>query len=229
MPSFPEKELSNEHQKLIALGAGVLAFLLGCFYYDQLTTAEILFNPLFFLNAQDELVFNVPGLIHGLIALGMLIPLYVRRIIAYRNMSIATILLFMVNLYLFSAWIQLAIGVQGDFSNTIVNFGLMFALLLGWLGIRSLAGYCWIIVVLLCGYNMLNSSEMLAAWGILFLALSIISVWLQTKMALDDFFMSMKSEFSNLNDASITQAARNSMQAGASEITKKADQSWKKC
>ncbi|MDN2655401.1 hypothetical protein OW493_02935 [Cobetia sp. 14N.309.X.WAT.E.A4] len=228
MIKLSESELSNNHQKLIALTSGILAFLLGCFYYDTLTTAELLFNPVFFLKLDNKLVFNIPGLIHGLIALGMLVPLYLRKIIAYRNMSIASILFFVINLYLFSAWIQLAVGVEGDFSNTIINIGLMSALLLGWLGIRAIAGYCWIIIVLLCGYNMLNSSEMLAAWGLLFLVLSVISVWFQTKMALDDFFLTMKSEFSNLHESNIAMSAKDSMQAGASEIIKQAETNWKK-
>lgn len=219
MIDIPENEISTKTQKWIALIAGILGFIAGSFYYDTLTTTEFWLDPVWFLHTGKELKFSLPGLIHGLLALAMLIPLYVRRIIAYRNMSVISLLLLVVNIYLFSAWIQLATGFQEDFSNSIVNMSLMAAILLGWLGMRSIAGFCWIIVVALCGYNMLKGSEMLAAWGILFLVLSVVSIWFQTKMPLDDFFSAMKSEFSSATHSNLAQSMRENMQIAASSAT----------
>jgi hypothetical protein len=216
MIDIPENELSSKTQKWIALIAGVLGFIAGSFYYDTLTTSEFWLDPLWFLHDGDELKFSLPGLIHGLIALAMLIPLYVRRIIAYRNMSTISLLLLIVNIYLFSAWIQFATGFQGDFSNLVVNISLLAAILLGWLGMRSIAGFCWIIVVALCGYNMINGSEMLAAWGILFLVSSVVSIWFQTKMPLEDFFSAMKSEFSSATQGNLAHSVRENIQIAAS-------------
>jgi len=218
MIDITENEVSPKAQKWIALASGVLGVIAGSLYYDTVTTTEFLFNPVWFLHSEDELGFHIPGLIHGLIALAMIIPLYVRKILAYRNMSTMSLLFLITNVYLFSAWIQLAMGVQGSFTNVIVNMSLMAAILLGWLGMRSIAGFCWVIVVILCAYNMINGAEMIAAWGIVFLLLSVISIWFQTKMPLDHFFSSMKTEFSSVSQSTLVESTRENIKYASSVV-----------
>lgn len=221
MIDIPENEMPNTAQKWIALFAGILGSILGCFYYDTLTTIEFWVNPLWFLHIEDQLLFKLPGLLHALIALALIIPLYIRQIIAYRNLSIMSLLCLMVNIYLFSAWIQLATGFQGDFTNWVVNMSLLSAILLGWLGMKSIAGFSWIIVVAICSYNLINGSEMLSAWGVPFLILSIISIWFQTKMPLDAFFSSLKSEFSSVSQTNIAKSIKENIQVATSSAAEK--------
>jgi len=211
MIDLSDTEISKEKQRLIALVTGVLAFIAGCLFYDKLTFTNMMFDPFWFLHDEDRLVFKIPGLIHGIIGIIILTPLYIRKIIAYRNLSVISLLLLSNNIYLFAAWAQLATGFQDDFNNAVINMSLIAAILLGWLGMKSIAGFCWIIVVALGAYNMADSSEMLAAWGVSFLVLSIISMWFQTRMPLDSFFSSMKSDFISATDSEFAHAVKDNI------------------
>ena len=82
---IPENEISSKKQKWLALLFGIIGFATGNLYYDTLTTTEFWFNPLFFLHDEDKLRFAIPGLTHGIIALALLAPLYIRKILNYRN------------------------------------------------------------------------------------------------------------------------------------------------
>lgn len=216
MIDLSDTEIPKEKQKLIALVTGVLAFIAGCLFYEKLTFTNMMLDPVWFLHDENGLVFKIPGLIHGVIATIILAPLYIRKIIAYRNISIISLILLITNVYLFSAWAQLATGFQDDFNNSVINMSLIAAILLGWLGMKSIAGFCWIIVVALGAYNMVDSSEMLAAWGVLFLVLSIVSMWFQTKMPLDSFFSSMKSEFISATDSELSHTVKNNIATATS-------------
>ena len=217
MVDIPENEISGKGQKWVALLSGIVGFVAGNFYYDTLTTAEFLFNPLWFLHNENKLIFSMPGLIHGIIAMALLAPLYIRRILRYRNISIISLLLFVSNVYLFSTWIQLAMGFKVSFTNTFVSMGLVAAIALSWLGMRSISGFCWMIVVFLCMYNMLSGSEMLASWGVFFLVCSVVSIWFQTKLPLDEYFSVLKGEFLAASNSQLSQSVReNSLSAFSS-------------
>jgi len=216
MIDIPEKELSGKSQKWIALIFGILGVVTGCFYHDTLTTTEFWFNPLWFLHDADKFIFSMPGLNHGIISIALLAPLYIRKILSYRNISIASLLLFISNVYLFSTWVQLAMGFRESTSNTFITVGLISAIMLSWLGMRSISGFCWIIVVFLCAYNMVNGSEMLAAWGIIFLIVSVVSIWFQTKMPLDEYFSALRGEFLAVSDSKLSKSIKENIQASAS-------------
>ena len=192
---FSEKEFSQKAQKWFAFILGLIAIASGLFYYETLTWTERLFNPLWFLHDEDRLIFSLPGLTHGIVALFLLAPLYIRKMLKYRNVSPVSVVFLVTNVFLFASWAQLAMGFKEGFSNTIVTMGILAAILLSWLGIRAVSGFCWLIVVFLCGYNMVNGAEMLSHWGIVFLVCSIISIWLQTKVPLDAFFSMLKNDF----------------------------------
>ena len=216
MIDISEKMLSGKSQKWIALLFGILGFVTGNFYHDTLTTTELWFNPVWFLHDEDKYLFSIPGLTHGVIAIAMLAPLYIRKILKYRNISIISLVLLVSNLYLFSTWVQVAMGFQKNFTNKIVTMGLISAIMLSWLGMRSISGFCWLIVVLLCVYNMVNGAEMLGAWGIIFLICSIVSIWFQTKMPLDEYFSALKGEFVTASHSTLAESMRENIQTSTS-------------
>ncbi len=217
MIDISEKELSGKSQKWIALLFGILGFVTGSFYYDTVTTAEFWLNPVWFLHDEDKLIFSIPGLTHGIIAIALLAPLYIRKILKYRNISIISLLLLISNVYLFSTWTQFAMGFKESFANTFISMGLISAIMLSWLGMRSISGFCWLIVVLLCAYNMVSGAEMLAAWGIIFLICSTVSIWFQTKMPLDEYFAALKGEFVAASHSTLAESMRENIQSSTSD------------
>lgn len=216
MIDISEKELSSKTQKWIALICGIIAVIFGNFFSEAVTTTELLFNPVWFLPKAPR--FLLPNLIHFLISIAMLTPLYIRQILKYRNISLISILFLISNLYLFATWVQVAMGFTGSFTNIIISMGLIIAIILSWVGMRSIAGFSWIILIILCAYNIINNAERLAHWGGLFLIFSIISIWIQTKMPLDEFFSVFKNEFMLNENSEFRQSVKEDIKSSTSNI-----------
>ena len=139
-----------------------------------------------------------PGYISGLLALGLVLPMYARGILiwatnVYRMVSFALVL------FVCAVAIEIALlgggsgwpGFLGSFTGAL----LAAALLLSWLGMREVARYVWILVLIPIIYNAINNDITLGFYGFIFVLCAILGLMLQSVNNFQNTLESLAREY----------------------------------
>ena len=185
--SFLSRLLSDEEvrpttRRLLALlllaSAGAIALFgrfEGTFFYVFTTTYTI-----------------TPGFLAGILGIGLIAPLYLRKILHFR-FSVYGILSAFLLLFIFSSLIQIIIG-NGWFTSAKTML-VIAAILLAWLGMRGVANMAWFLLFIAVIINVQNLSDAMGLWGWLFVALSFFGLILHTKLGPAELARGLRAEF----------------------------------
>jgi len=221
-----EDELCRKKKQILGLVCCLLALICGCIWYlpghEKVGKIVFILSWPFIKNvpfpARTEFVF--PGLMNGLWGLFFTTPIYLRRFIPFRNLSIYSCLSFSLNWLLFAVLAQLILGKSGVPSNSIMHILLMAGMLLSWLGMRSVAGFSWIGVVILGVFNLIRADIHLQWWGFFFLLFAVFSLLFQTEVSPLDFLSGFIEDFKGKSHSQAAEVIKDSISA-AKETTSK--------
>lgn len=205
-----ENEISLQNKMLLALLFLLGAIIFGCMYYG-ISRKTYWLNPLFFLK-KDELLFRFPYLIHGVAGLLLAVPLYIRNILPFKSFSPYYLLTSSMNILFFAVMAQLIIGPSNTIRNDWISTMLIIAIVLTWLGIRSVAGLSWILVFGLATFNLVRSSYEMKHWGLPFLICALLSLLLQTQLSPKEFFKTIEIEFKGFSESKFSYSVKDSIQ-----------------
>ena len=144
----------------------------------------------------------IPSFISGLLALGLVFPLYARGILiwdisVYRLLSAALVLL------VGAVAIEIAIlGGSGDsgfsgFFGSLTGTLLAAALLLSWFGMREIAGHVWLLVLVPIIYNAVSNNQTLGFYGFIFIVCAFLGLMLQSANSFQNTLAALASEYSH--------------------------------
>lgn len=195
-----EKEISAHYRRFSALIFTILAIILGCYRYTRGSLGEIWQIIIYPIPVgPSHLTFQQPGFIHALFGLLLCAPLYMRNFLPFNSRSPYYYLTLCLNIFFFATIAQLVTGAKLTFTYNLTNTIIIAALVLTWLGIRSVAGFAWIIVFGVVAYNLVNADAQMKDLGIWFLICAFFSLIFQSDLTPGDMFRTFKEEFRDLN------------------------------
>ena len=221
-----EQEISHDWKKILGIIFAIAAIVFGCLWYKNSSVGTVLKAMTWPLptkwvdhNFSTKLSFQFPpDPLNVLWGLALCFPIYLRDFIPFKKLSPYTYISFLFNWTLFSVFTQLFFGISGTFSYNIMQTALIGSLLVSWIGIRSIAGFGWIIVFLFAFINLIRGDYHLKHFGILFMMSAFSSLLFQTSLTPKNFFNKIWLEFKGL-DNDTTNFVRESM-AEAGRATK---------
>jgi hypothetical protein len=126
-------------------------------------------------------------------------PLYMRGILKW-NKSVYTIISFVLIMLVFASFLELAMG--GRETSPITQALLVASVVLSWLGIKELAGVCWILVVAAALTSAIFNSVTLGFYGFIYIMSGCLGLILHSGLNPGQLLQGMKNEYSiNLGDA----------------------------
>ena len=178
-----DNELSSESLRFLSLIALAISGSMSLFKYTQ--ERKFLWDL--------ELGFK-PSLISTLIALMLLSPLYMRKILKWSN-SFYGIISFLLILMVFSSFVELIF--LGGNNSKLQSMAIATVLLLSWLGIRGIAGIAWIIILVFGIYNIITNNIVMGFFGFIYIAFGAIGIILHSGMNPGYLVQSLISEYTN--------------------------------
>ena len=149
----------------------------------------------------DE-VYYLPGFLSGLLAIGMVMPMYARGILIWA-FNVYRLLSFALVLFVSGVAIEIALlggnsdgwaGFIGSFTGTM----LFVALLLSWLGMREVAGYVWLLVLIPIAHNLMTSDNALGFYGFIFVVCGFLGLMLQSENSFENTLTALGNEYSRM-------------------------------
>lgn len=177
--------VTPKRRRFLGILSLILAIVCGSFY---------IVKPLWGLG-EANLKIVMPNLIHCFAGIMLCAPLYVRNFIVFEKISIYRMICFFLNIYTFSLITVFVLGRNYSFSNNFTTIFLFGAILLSWLGIRSVAGFIWILFFGFGIFNSLVSATQLGIFGTLFLLFGMVSILFQANATPKKLFAFFKDEF----------------------------------
>ena len=156
-----------------------------------------------FAGEYEQLKFQFPQLLNGCWGFALLIPLYLRNFIQFRKLSIYHCISFGLNWWLFAVIAQLIFGRAGSWEYNTINTLFIGTLFLTWIGMRSVAGFGWLVVFILAIVNLLNADYSLRYFGFFFLVCAFSSLMFQTNLSPGDLFRNFVTEFRGMGQGRI--------------------------
>jgi len=141
----------------------------------------------------DELTFY-PRFLSAIIGISLIAPLYFRKILKW-NKSIYSIISFMLILLLFSSFVELAMG--GNEKSNWMYAMISIAVILSWLGIRGIAGICWIIVAIAAVVCVILNNYILGFNGFIYICSGFLGLLLHTGLNPGELVKSIKDEYAD--------------------------------
>lgn len=207
-----ENEISSRNRRLLSLFFTFAAIVLGYLRYNRGSWEDFLQEMIWpTAVAPEELAFQRPGFIHALLGLLLCVPLYVRNILPFKLRSPYYYFTLGLNVCFFAVIAQLVFGLQFSFSYNLTNTIIIAALLLTWLGIRSVAGFAWIFIFGVAAYNLLNADARMSDFGIWFLLCGFFSLLFQSDLTPREMFGTFKEEFRGISRSPRLDSVRRSM------------------
>jgi hypothetical protein len=120
-----------------------------------------------------------PGLISTGIAILMMAPLYLRGILKW-NRSIFTTLSFVLILLVLASFIELALG--GNGRGQFVTAAIGGAVVLSWLGIKEIAGVCWVLAFVAGLYSAISNNLAMGFYGYIYMAFGFLGLLLHSQL-----------------------------------------------
>lgn len=197
-----EKEISSRNRRLLALLFTIAAIVFGCirytrggwgdFYQFMVWPVPVLPNKLDFFS---------PGFLHAFLGLLLCAPLYIREFLPFKSRSPYYYLTLGLNIWFFAVIAQLVLGEKASFEYNLSNTLIIAALVLTWLGIRTVAGFAWIIVFGIVAYNLLDADMKMKDFGIWFLICGFFSLIFQSDLTPKEMFKTFKEEFRGISQS----------------------------
>jgi hypothetical protein len=174
-------ELSGVAIRLLSLFFLLLAGLMS---FQEYTRPGI-FSP-------HEVSFR-PAFLSTGVGLLLVAPLYLRRILKW-NLSVYSILSFALILMVFASFVELVLG--GNGKTEVVAGMLGAAVLLSWLGIRSVAGIGWLLPFGAAIYTAMENTSTLGFYGYIYLTSALLGLLLHTGLNPGQLIQGFREEFS---------------------------------
>jgi hypothetical protein len=134
-----------------------------------------------------------PDLVNGLIALALVAPLYMRGILKWKT-SIYSIISFSLILLVFASLVTMALG-GGGTKDSFIRGALLSAVVLSWLGIRSVAGIAWLLA-LGCGIYTVNRNSIAMGFpGFLYVTSGTLGLLLHSGLNPGDLLRGLSAEY----------------------------------
>lgn len=214
-------EFKPANRRKLALFFSVCAIVLGCFYYSFSLVEKwhnIWFWP-FFQIEPGVLGWKLPSFMAGMIGfIAFGAPLYIRNILPWKFSPYHLIML-VTNIFLFAIIAQLVLGRQFEWGYNLTNFVLFGALILSWLGIRTMAGLAWIAVLVLAVTNLLDADIRYKEFGLPFFACTALSLVCQTNLSPGAFVSNLRDEFRQISDSPAANRLRQDVREAGAAIT----------
>lgn len=176
-----ESEINKKTSQLLSMFFLLVSGLMSFFEYTQ---TRILW---------DYHLSFAPGFISTIIAIGLITPLYLRGILHWTK-SVYSILSFILILMVFASFIELALG--GSKAPGIITISiLLMAITLSWLGIRGVAGICWILVLIVAIYSAILNNLAMGFYGFIYIATGFLGIVLHSGLNPGQLLVDIKSEY----------------------------------
>lgn len=177
-----ESEIDNKSTQLISMLFLLMSGLMSFFEYTQ--------TRIFW----DYHLTFAPGFISTIIAVCLISPLYLRGILHWSR-SVYSILSFILILLVFASFIQLALG-GAKAPGVIVISTLLLAVTLSWLGIRGVAGVCWILVLIVAIYSAVLNNLAMGFYGFVYIVTGFLGIVLHSGLNPGQLLSDIKLEYS---------------------------------
>lgn len=145
---------------------------------------------------QDQKVQHVnfrPDFINGLIALTLVAPLYMRGLLKWKP-SLYSIISFSLILLVFASFVTMALG-GGGTNNGFIRGSLLTAVVLSWLGIRSVAGISWLLALGTGIYSVNANSITMGLAGFVCVASATLGLLLHSGLNPGDLVQGLMVEY----------------------------------
>jgi hypothetical protein len=179
-----DNEISKEWQRFASLALLLLAFLIAMLPYDR-TNLFGIHRPFNFR----------PEFLSGTLAIMLIAPLYLRGLLKW-NRSIFSTISFVLILGVFASFLELAVFGAKSMLGSINAYLVLIALALSWLGMRSVAGISWMLVLVAGVYNILNSSLNLGFPGFIYISAAFTGLCFHSGLNPGEFISAIKNEYS---------------------------------
>jgi len=195
-----EEEIPDSTKKWIGMICTIIAFII------VVSTVKIK-APFWWPFSHDKSLWNYMGIYHGILGFVLMIPLYTRNYIRFSRISVYSVVSFSLNWLMFASITALIIGkgLKADFMG-----GLLIAvILISWLGMKSIAGFGWLLLFPLAIYNITKSSISFGGWAIIYLISVALSIIFQTntppgeltKNIIRDFRIDTSNQLEHIRDS----------------------------
>ena len=202
-----EKEISRDWRKILGILFTIFAIICGTLWYVKPTWASFLQKITFWghldwldTRFSTQLDFKFPGFINSLWGLALCFPIYLRGFVPFKKLSPYSYISFALNLLLFSVIAQLIFGPSGSFIHNTMNTLFVASLVVSWIGMRSIAGFGWLIVFFLALINLIGADYRLKHFGFFFILFAFSSLIFQTNLSPKNFFNNIITEFKGFGD-----------------------------
>ena len=138
-----------------------------------------------------------PDFISGVIALCLIIPLYARGILRW-SASTYGMLMFFLFLTVYAALAKLALLGGGEIPIYLVTASIV----LSWLGMRSIAGFGWVLAFAAAVLSALSTSGAMGLNGFLFIASAFLGLVMHSNLSPSRLVEEIVSEYSRVGESS---------------------------
>lgn len=207
-----ENEISRDWRKRLGIICTILAIIFGCLWYVRDGLGALLTITSWDLTGEwvdkffdRDLKFMFPqGILNPLWGLLICFPAYLRGFVPFKTISIYSYASFVLNFLLFTVIAQIIFGAGETFTHNTMNTVFIASLILSWLGMRSIAGFGWLIVFVLAVINLISADYHLKHFGFFFILFTFSSLLFQTEFSPKNFFGTILSDFKGLKDENLT-------------------------
>ena len=148
-----------------------------------------------FFNTKLEIF---PGFISTLVAIILIAPLYARNILKW-NKSFYTLISLVLFLILFGSLVELAMGGNG-LNSQVVQYLLLSAIVLSWLGMKSIAGGSWLLLFPAIAVSIIENNTAMGFYGFIYVACGFIGILLHSELNPANLISGLKEEFSGSSE-----------------------------
>jgi len=181
-----DNEMSKKTQRVLSIIFLLMACFMTIFEYTEV-------HKYWF----DSTLNIKPGINQTFIAILLISPLYMRNILKW-NKSIYTLITLPLFILLFASLIKLALG-GGGFKEDMITYLIIASLLLSWLGMRSIAGMSWIILIVAVVYAQVQNGNTMGFYGFIYLTTGFMGLVLHSELNPGHLVQGLKEEFSTSN------------------------------
>lgn len=206
-----DEEITLAQKKEWGLYLAILAFVFGSLWLTS-------WHERFFFD-EGKFKFNFPGAVNGTLGFFLCMPMYVRGFIEFKHISVYRCVSFLFNWLLCASVMQIIFGPDNTFIKSFSNIFLFSGLLLTWLGIRAIAGLCWLLFIVAAIINLSFSNKFPQLSSFLFLACGFFSLMFQMNLVPSEIYKLFKEEFINL-DSRISNSIKGDIIASSENITR---------
>ena len=157
----------------------------------------------------------MPDFISTIIGLGLLMPLYGRKLVNW-NKSIYSILYFILAAALFGTMAELALF--GGNQSSITTGLIAISLILSWFGLREIAGFSWVFCFAATIINVVVNDIALGFYGYLYVIFGFLGVLLNTHLNPAELVQALKDEYSGIARATMAEKIKSDIQLAQERV-----------